>query len=36
MQIEHEQVETAKAGDSVGIKVGDRCRRGDKILLVTE
>jgi putative protease len=36
MQIEHEQVETAKAGDSIGIKVHDRCRRGDRILLVTE
>jgi translation initiation factor IF-2 len=36
MQIEHEQVEVARKGDSVGIKVGDRCRHGDKVLLVTE
>ncbi|MFQ5905097.1 MAG: EF-Tu/IF-2/RF-3 family GTPase [bacterium] len=36
MQIEHEQVEAAKAGDSVGIKVDDRCRSGDKVFLVTD
>lgn len=36
MQIEHEQVETARVGDSVGIKTEDRCRRGDKVLLVAE
>lgn len=36
MQIEHEQVEIAKAGDSVGIKVADRCRSHDKVFLVTE
>jgi translation elongation factor EF-1alpha len=36
MQIEHEQIESAGPGDSIGIKVGDRCRRGDKVFLVTE
>lgn len=36
MQIEHEQIEVAKAGDSVGIKTEERCRRGDKVFLVTE
>lgn len=36
MQIEHEQVEVAKAGDSIGVKTADRCRRGDKVLLVSE
>jgi translation initiation factor IF-2 len=36
MQIEHEQVEVAKTGDSIGIKVQDRCRGGDKVFLVTE
>jgi putative protease len=36
MQIEHEEVEVAKAGDSVGIKVADRCRGHDKVFLVTE
>jgi len=31
MQIEHESVTEAKAGDSVGIKVPDRVRHGDKV-----
>ncbi len=35
MQIEHEQVEEAKAGDLIGIKVGDRCRDGDQVFKVT-
>jgi translation elongation factor EF-1alpha len=35
IQIEHEQVQEAKAGDAVGIKVNDRCRRGDKVYKVT-
>lgn len=29
MQIEHESVEEAKAGDSIGLKVADRVREGD-------
>jgi len=29
MQIEHEPVEEAKAGDSIGLKVADRVREGD-------
>lgn len=36
MQIEHEQVEVAKAGDSIGIRVDDRCRGGDKVFVVTD
>ena len=36
IQIEHEQVEVVKAGDSIGIKVDDRCRSGDKVFLVTD
>ena len=36
MQIEHENVETAKKGDSVGIKVKERVRTGDKVYIVTE
>ena len=36
MQIEHEQVEEAKPGDSVGIKVGDRVRAHDKVFKVIE
>jgi translation elongation factor EF-Tu-like GTPase len=33
MQIE--QVEEAGAGDKIGIKVSDRCRRGDHVYTVT-
>jgi len=35
MQIEHEQVQEAKAGDSIGIKVPDRCRDGDEVYRLT-
>ncbi len=35
MQIEHEQVQEAKAGDAIGIKVPDRCRDGDVVYKVT-
>jgi translation elongation factor EF-1alpha len=35
MQIEHEQVTEAKRGDSVGIKVAERCRDGDVVYKVT-
>jgi len=35
MQVEHEQVEEAKAGDAIGIKVLDRCRGGDTVYRVT-
>ena len=31
MQIEHETVENAKKGDSIGIKVTDKVRRKDKV-----
>ena len=36
MQINNVDVTKAKAGDSVGIKVIDRVRRGDKIYKVTD
>ena len=36
MQINNVDVEQAKAGDAVGIKVSDRVRRGDIIYKVTE
>jgi len=36
MQIEHENVQEAGPGDSVGIKVMDRCRNGDHVYKVTE
>jgi hypothetical protein len=32
IQIEHESVETARRGASVGIKVKKKCRRGDRLL----
>ena len=35
MQIDNANVQEAKAGDSVGIKVSDRARRGDKVYKVT-
>jgi len=35
MQVEHDQVEEAGAGDKIGIKVADRCRRGDHVFRVT-
>jgi len=31
MQIEHEQVEKAKKGDAVGLKVKDKVREGDEV-----
>jgi len=34
MQIEHRSVSVAKAGDSVGIKVSDRVRKGDVVYKV--
>lgn len=34
MQIEHENVASAKAGDSVGLKVADRTRPGDNVYKV--
>lgn len=36
MQIEHNQVTSAKKGDSVGIKVSERCRKGDVVYKVIE
>jgi len=36
MQIDNANVTEAKAGDSVGIKVDDRVRRGDLIYKVTD
>ena len=34
MQVEHEAVEEAGAGDKIGIKVPDRCRGGDHVYRV--
>lgn len=36
MQIENESVDEAKKGDSVGIKVPDRVRRGDTVYKITD
>jgi len=36
MQIDNMNVAEAKAGDSVGIKVPDRVRRGDTVYKVTD
>ena len=36
MQIENDPVEQAKAGDSVGVKVPERVRKGDTVYKVTE
>jgi putative protease len=34
MQIEHKKVESAKKGQSIGLKVKDRVREGDKVYKV--
>jgi len=36
MQINNVNVEEAKAGDNIGIKVSDRVRRGDTVYKVTD
>ena len=36
MQINNVDVQQAKTGDSVGIKVGERVRRGDTVYKVTD
>jgi len=35
MQINNVNVTTAKRGDSIGVKVPDRCRSGDTVYKVT-
>jgi putative protease len=36
MQIQHKTVKEAKKGESIGLKVSDRVREGDKVYTVTE
>ena len=36
MQINNVDVKGAKAGDSVGLKVSERVRRGDKVYKITD
>jgi len=35
MQVNNVNVDTAKAGDAIGVKVGERVRRGDAVYKVT-
>ena len=35
MELEHEPVDSAKVGDSVGVKVGERAREHDEVFKVT-
>jgi putative protease len=36
MQVEHAQVDTARKGDSIGIKVAERVREHDEVYIVKE
>jgi len=36
MQVEHENVETAKKGDAIGVKVGQQVREGDEVYLISK
>ncbi len=36
MQIEHEAIESAKKGDSIGVKITDKARRKDKVFKLSD
>ena len=36
MQIDNEPITEAKTGDSIGVKVSEKVRKGDKVYKVTE
>ena len=36
MQIEHEPVTEAKKGDSIGLKVSEKVKKGDKVYKIVE
>jgi len=36
MQIDHKEVKEAKKGESVGLKVNDRVREGDKVFKIVD
>ncbi len=36
MQVEHQPVSEAKAGDDVGMKTDQLCKEGDKVIKLTE
>jgi len=35
MQVEHDELKEAKAGDDIGVKVDRPCRDGDKVVKLT-
>lgn len=36
MQVEHQDVQSAKAGDSIGLKVSEKIREGDEVFKIME
>jgi len=36
MQVEHEQVDKAKKGDIIGLKIKDKAREGDEVYKIIE
>jgi putative protease len=36
MQVDHKPVKEAKKGESIGLKVADKVRAGDKVFRITE
>ena len=36
MQVEHEEIEAAKTGDAVGLKVAQKVKEGDEVYRVLE
>jgi len=36
MQVEHQNIDAAKAGDAAGMKVAEKVRPGDEVYKVTE
>jgi len=36
MQVEHQNVETAKAGESIGVKLNEKVRENDEVFKVIE
>lgn len=36
MQIDHKPVMQAKTGDSIGVKISEKARKGDRVYKVTE
>ena len=36
MQVEHDSVESARAGDSIGMKISERVREHDEVFKVSE